>query len=243
MHLEGQKYVLKLNKDEAVHPVSADLPAKSRLFDFHVHNIAARQLIFTPVLRRFLSLIYEEPPLVFQSMVFTRGSEQSMHKDTAFVVVDRPASLMASWIALEDVEEGSGELMYYPGSHTDPVFLFSGEHLSWEPRRDGKGVHRRYTAFLDSQSESKLVRKQTFCARKADILLWHANLAHGGMPVTKPDSTRLSLVSHYCPASATPKYFEFFKPAWKCGEGGAFYSSRRYDLRPDSNNPYPVFMG
>lgn len=243
VYLEGEKYVLKLSKDLIVHPDSPVLPHKSRLYDFHVHSAVARALIFAEPLRRMLALVFAEPPLVFQSMVFTWGSEQSMHKDTAFVVVDRPASLMASWIALEDIDEGSGELMYYPGSHRDPLFLFSDEHMSWEPKRDGKGVHRRFTEFLDRQAAEKQVARKTFCARKGDILLWHANLAHGGMPVTRPESTRKSLVSHYCPASANPRYFTFFQPAYKCQEGDAFYSSRRYDLRPGSNNPLPLFMG
>ncbi|HQQ63355.1 MAG TPA: phytanoyl-CoA dioxygenase family protein [Pseudomonadales bacterium] len=243
IYLEGEKYVLKLSKDLIVHPDSPVLPHKSRLYDFHVHSAIARSLVFAEPLRRMLALVFAEPPLVFQSMVFTWGSEQSMHKDTAFVVVDRPASLLASWIALEDIEEGSGELMYYPGSHRDPLFLFSDTHMSWEPRRDGKGVHRRFTAFLDRQAAEKQVARQTFCARKGDVLLWHANLAHGGMPVTRPESTRKSLVSHYCPASASPRYFTFFEPAYKRQDGDVFYSSRRYDLRPGSHNPFPLFMG
>ena len=32
--------------------------------------------------------------------------------------------LIASWIALEDVQPGSGELMYVPGSHRFEVFIF-----------------------------------------------------------------------------------------------------------------------
>jgi ectoine hydroxylase-related dioxygenase (phytanoyl-CoA dioxygenase family) len=243
IYLDGEKYVLKLSKDLIAHPDSPVLPHKSRLYDFHVHSALARQLIFAEPLRRMLSLIFDEPPLVFQSMVFTWGSEQSMHKDTAFVVVDRPASLAASWIALEDIEPGSGELMYYPGSHRDPLFLFSDRYLSWEPKRDGKGVHRRFTAFLEQQAESRQVLRQTFSARKGDVLLWHANLAHGGMPVLRQNSTRRSLVSHYCPATANPRYFTFFDAAYKCREGETFYSSRRYDLRPGSNNPFPLFMG
>ena len=241
--LEGEKYVLKLGKGAVIHPDSAVLPHKSRLYDFYVHNKTCRNMVFSALLRRMLQLIFQEPPLVFQSMVFTWGSEQSMHKDTAFVVIDRPATLAASWIALEDIEPGSGELMYYPGSHKDPVFLFDGEHMYWEPKRDGKGIHRRYSEFLDSQAVAKNIQVQTFSAKKGDVLLWHANLAHGGMPVTRQSSTRMSLVSHYCPVSCQPRYFNFFKDAYKCPTGEAFYSSRRYDLKLQSNNPYPLFMG
>jgi hypothetical protein len=240
---EGEKYVLKLGKGVVIHPDAPVLPLKSRLYDFYVHNETCRQMIFNLPLLRMLHLVFDEPPLVFQSMVFTWGSEQSMHKDTAFVVIDRPCTLAASWIALEDIEPGTGELMYYPGSHRDPLFLFDGEHMFWEPKRDGKGIHRRYSEFLDWQAAEKSTPVETFCAKKGDALLWHANLAHGGMPVSRTGDTRMSLVSHYCPSSAMPRYFSFFRGAFKCPAGDAFYSSRRYDLRPGSNNPCPVFMG
>ena len=61
------------------------------------------------------------------------GSEQGLHRDTAFVVVDPPMSLVAAWIALEDVAAGSGELTYVPGSHRLPEYLFSGQVQALEP--------------------------------------------------------------------------------------------------------------
>jgi phytanoyl-CoA hydroxylase len=239
---EGEKYVVNLGKGIITHPDGPVLPRKSRLYDLYANNATSRAMVFAPALLRMLQLVFEEPPLVFQSMLFTWGSEQSIHKDTAFVVIDKPCTLAASWIALEDIEPGSGELMYYPGSHRDPLFLFDGEHLFWEPQRDGKGIHRRYSEFLEKQALDKQCALQTFSAKKGDALLWHANLAHGGTPITNPDKTRMSLVSHYCPVSNYPRYFNFFTEAHKCATGEAFYSSSRYDLRPGCNNPLPLRM-
>ena len=34
-------------------------------------------------------------------------------------------------------------------------------------------------------------------AKKGDVLVWHANLLHGGMPVVHPALTRKSMVAHY----------------------------------------------
>jgi hypothetical protein len=36
-----------------------------------------------------------------------------------------------------------------------------------------------------------------FLARKGDVLFWHANLFHGGSPISNPDSSRRALVCHY----------------------------------------------
>jgi len=71
-----------------------------------------------------------------QSIYLEYGSQQSQHQDTAYVVAAKPLSLAACWIALEDIKEGSGELVYYPGSHWFEPFLFSGEFKSWTPKRD-----------------------------------------------------------------------------------------------------------
>ncbi|HEX2582011.1 MAG TPA: phytanoyl-CoA dioxygenase family protein [Dongiaceae bacterium] len=49
-----------------------------------------------------------------------------MHQDTAYVRLNRPMELAASWLALEDIQPGTGELEYYVGSHRIPEFLFEG---------------------------------------------------------------------------------------------------------------------
>jgi phytanoyl-CoA hydroxylase len=243
LYLEGEKYVLKMGKGLVGHPEGPVVPRKGRLYDLYVNNMSVRAMVLAAPIIRILSLIYEQPPLVFQSMLFTWGSEQSIHKDTAFVVIDQPCTLAATWIALEDIQPGSGELMYYPGSHRDPLFLFSEEHLAWVPGRDGKGVHARYSEFLHQQAVQKTADIEYFRARKGDVLIWHPNLAHGGAPITNDNLTRMSLVSHYCPASNNPNYFRFFDRACKQAWGDGFFSSRRYDLRPDVNNPLPVYLG
>jgi hypothetical protein len=59
----------------------------------------------------------------------------------------------------------------------------------------------------------------------------HADLAHGGSPVTDPSLTRQSLVGHFCPQSAPPNYFGY-NPARRTVKhhGRLAYSSEYYDL-------------
>ena len=40
----------------------------------------------------------------------------------------------------------------------------------------------------------------------ADLLIWHADLAHGGAPITKPGRSRRSLVAHFCAEADEPYY-------------------------------------
>jgi hypothetical protein len=50
-----------------------------------------------------------------------------------------------------------------------------------------------------------------FAPRRGDVLIWSADLVHGGSSEMDPDSTRRSLVTHYCPVDREPEYFAFWK--------------------------------
>ena len=105
-------------------PGFRDVPHK--VLDYHAVSSAAREVQFAPAVRRFLGLLFERPPLAFQSLLFRWGSEQDMHQDSAYVVLRSPMELVGCWIALEDVAPGSGELQYYVGSHRIPEYLWLG---------------------------------------------------------------------------------------------------------------------
>jgi len=41
------------------------------------------------------------------------------------------------------------------------------------------------------------IKKNVFTAKKGDVLIWHANLFHGGEPHLNKTKTRKSMVLHY----------------------------------------------
>lgn len=186
-------------------PPAPDLrDASNKMLDLHAHSAAAREAIAAPAVVEFLETIFEARPKAFQSLTFWRGSQQSIHKDTAYVqVADEPMHLAATWIALEDVRPGSGELQYYVGSHRDPDFLFGGEHkwMAGAPRD-----HTRFLASLRLDARRYGHRKERFLAREGDVLVWHADLAHGGARIKRRGRTRRSLVTHYMPEYDDPPY-------------------------------------
>ena len=83
---------------------------EAKILDMHEASDSAQQIIFAPAISRFLNIVFERPALAFQSLGFIRGSQQGVHRDTAFVRVSSSQEFVASWIALEDVVPGSGEL-------------------------------------------------------------------------------------------------------------------------------------
>jgi 2-polyprenyl-3-methyl-5-hydroxy-6-metoxy-1,4-benzoquinol methylase len=168
---------------------------KTKLRDLFAFSALAREATMAPKIMDFLSAIFEDKPKAFQSLYFWKGSEQPIHKDSAYVMVDNePMQLAASWLALEDVHSNTGELEYYIGSHRAPDYLFGGAHkwLEASPHE-----HDSFLASLHKDAQAYGHVRGSFLARKGDVLIWHADLAHGGSPVKHPGITRKSLVTHF----------------------------------------------
>ncbi|NND69578.1 MAG: hypothetical protein HKN19_18445, partial [Halioglobus sp.] len=95
-----------------------------RTVDDYFHSEASRRVLFHRSIVEFLQIVFEAQPVLTQSLNFEMGSEQEVHQDTAFVTMTSPLKFAGVWIALEDVQPGSGELVYFPGSHRWPDYLF-----------------------------------------------------------------------------------------------------------------------
>ena len=171
---------------------------EAKLLDLHMVSEAARQAIFSRKIHRFITLVFERLPVAFQSLTFENGSQQPTHCDIAFVHVDSPREFVASWIALEDIKSGSGELQYYPGSHRLDDVLFENESV-W-----ACGDLSHYSDELNNRAVAAGLELQRFTPNRGDALLWSSGLYHGGSPRTDRSLSRKSLVTHYCPRGRQP---------------------------------------
>jgi phytanoyl-CoA hydroxylase len=184
----------------------------AKVLDLHHFSAAMRRIMFSPVIAEFLKLIFESNAFAAQTLGFWRGSGQEGHQDSAYVPFTLPRNFAATWIALEDVTLGAGELFYYVGSHKFPDFLYGGKHKSIaEAERLGYTVQRQeieaHVASLIKRASETNIDKTVFTAKRGDVLVWHADLVHGGNPVSKA-ITRKSFVTHYCPKELSPLFSE-----------------------------------
>jgi phytanoyl-CoA hydroxylase len=204
---------------------------RARVVDVYAFYESARAALFSEPLGHFLRTVFDDAPLLFQSLTFQRGSQQPMHQDTGFVVVESPLEFAASWIALEDIRPGSGELMYLDGSHRLPEYLFSGQYRHWNVNRDGDEQHAEWHSLIYKNAELAGLEQNTFLPKKGDVLIWSADLAHGGSEVSDPSLTRKSLVGHYCPDRVAPFYFKL-QPDRRGKErfNGSLYASQYYRI-------------
>jgi phytanoyl-CoA hydroxylase len=182
--------------------------ALTKVLDTYMVSRRALRMAFAPKLERVLKIIFGEAPVVHQGLHFQVGSTQAIHQDTAYVVVKPALALAAAWIALEDVKPGGGELIYYRGSHRFGDFIYPGEQRHWNTDVHGHDIHNHHLAWLHREAVENGAPLDYFWPKKGTLLIWHADLAHGGAAIVNSDYTRKSIVFHYCPVSARPAYLD-----------------------------------
>jgi len=154
-----------------------------------------------------LSFILDKTVLPFQTINFIRGSSQRAHSDSIHMTTYPLGYLIAVWIALEDTNSDNGPLFYYPGSHRLPYLLNEDFNEGSNSLRLGRKDYGDYEDRIEATIREKQLEKEIFIAHKGDVLIWHANLIHGGMPILNPGMTRKSMVIHYYAADVI-KYHE-----------------------------------
>lgn len=171
-----------------------------RIHAFHQHSAGADAIRQHPELRRIASLILGHDTHADYSINFHNGSTQALHQDSAVFHLGVPNLICGAWIACEDIVEGSGPLVYHPGSHRRELFSgFDGYPLV-NLRTADPGTAAAYRAHVDAEADE--FEERVFLARKGDVLFWHGMLIHGGQAIRRPDTTRRSYVVHFIPHGA-----------------------------------------
>lgn len=148
-------------------------------------------------LKEILSALLGGNAILFQSINFLTGSEQATHSDSIHMTTYPLGGLLGAWIALEDITEENGPLHYYPGSHKLPYYLNSDYNNEGNALLLGNKSYADYEKMISEKIEEQKLEKVKFLAKKGDLLIWHANLFHGGEPHLNKQMTRKSMVFHY----------------------------------------------
>jgi len=152
-----------------------------------------------PGLLRWLGLLTGREPKPLQTIFAHKGSQQGVHSDSIHMTTYPLGYLTAAWVAFEDISPASGPLVYYPGSHRLP-YVFSHEVGISEAdfRAEGyKPYHAKYEPYVMRLIAEHGLAPHYFHAKKGDVLIWHANLLHGGAARQDLAFSRKSLVCHY----------------------------------------------
>ena len=148
-------------------------------------------------LKELLNGLMGEEVKLFQSINFKTGSEQPTHSDSIHMTTFPLGGLFGVWIALEDIDSDNGPLHYYPGSHKLPYYLNSDYDNEGSFLFLGSKDYTEYEKMIEAKIVEYGMKKTIFTAKAGDVLIWHANLFHGGDPHINKNKTRKSMVLHY----------------------------------------------
>ncbi len=179
--------------DLANHPdMVNNLHHGSRVFNGWQVSRAVRSIALAPRVLRALRQLYGREAKPFQTLNFPIGTEQRVHSDVIHFASDPPTYMCGVWVALEDIDERNGALVYYPGSHKLPVVRM--EDVAPGP---GPEHYQKYEDHIEKLVRQKQLAPARAVIRKGEALIWASNLLHGGGSHIDKNRTRHSQVTHY----------------------------------------------
>jgi ectoine hydroxylase-related dioxygenase (phytanoyl-CoA dioxygenase family) len=162
-----------------------------------------------------LRMLYKREPYPFQTITFNYGSNQPLHSDLIHFDSVPHRWLSAIWVALEDMTDQNGSLIYVPGSHKLPIFDFYDLKIKVPEYGKQFDSYAEYEEFVRQLVEVNELEVKPLICKKGQALLWSANLIHGGDIIRDPNSTRYSQVTHYYYDDCDVYYSPMFSEAWK----------------------------
>lgn len=165
----------------------------SRLCNFHLVSRAARKLLSDPLLNNLFKSIFNDDPVIYSSLFFEKGSQQRIHRDVPFFFTKPRNMFVGVWIALEDIAENTGELIYYPEGHTLNLSKTDRSYLNWD----------NYCASVSDALELSGIRPVKGLVKKGDVIIWHPELPHGGSEIKDKRASRKSIVFHIVAKNST----------------------------------------
>lgn len=161
-----------------------------------------------------LNLLYKKKPVPFQTITFNYGSNQPLHSDTIHFHTMPHRWLCAVWVALEDMDNENGSLVYVPKSHKLPIFDFYDLKIKVPEYGKQFDSYAEYENFISQLVDTQKLKTETLICKPGQALIWAANLIHGGSEILDENRSRYSQVTHYY-FEGCDKYFSpMFSEAW-----------------------------
>ncbi len=167
-----------------------------RVLNPHMSLEPINKLLMDVRMREVVNLLLGVRAIPFQTIIGHKSSEQLQHSDSIHMSTYPQGYLVANWIAFEDIHPDSGPLVYHPGSHKLPYLL--PDDLGMPYDLTYSAYHGTYEPAVQKKISDHSLETKYFTPNKGDVLLWHANLLHGGSKLKNPEHvSRKALVCHF----------------------------------------------
>ena len=204
-------------------------PLPGRVQNVHTLVPAMDRMFHEPRVNRVVSVLLGAKSMPLQTIIGHKATEQKEHSDSIHMTTYPNGYVAATWLAYEDIGPDCGPLVYYPGSHKLPYLL--SEDLGIVAAQDYAGYGTLYEPAIQRLIAENGLKPAYFTAKKGDLLIWHANLLHGGSWRHDYKLSRKALVCHYM-VEGVISYHDLF--------GTLTYLQLGIDLYPKPAQPQPV---
>lgn len=194
-------YYSFINKSDPSKIIYTDNNKHSRLYNLHIESLNVMNLLLSDKLMDLLDTYFNKKTALNSCIYFEEGSQQCIHRDTPYFWSNpNEGEFVGVWFALEDSNINNGKLEYYTHGHKiklDPI-EFSNNYIS-EPTYK---LFEIYGKDIENLCKINNLSKESPDISKGDIIIWHADLPHGGSIINDNSLTRHSLVAHYLPENS-----------------------------------------
>jgi phytanoyl-CoA hydroxylase len=154
---------------------------------------AALGVVTDRTLAGIVGAVLGRPGTVVQTMYFEGNPATEPHQDTHYLDAEDLGTMVAAWIAAEDIAPGAGRFYVCPGSHRAELPL----------NRAGFNVVEHEPAYRaavrDAMASSAVVAP---ALGAGDVLLWSSRTIHGSLPTFEPNRSRRSFTAHFIPGGS-----------------------------------------
>jgi phytanoyl-CoA hydroxylase len=141
-----------------------------------------------------LRSVFGQDPKLTQTMYFEGNSATWAHQDTYYLDSEKIGTMVAAWIALEDIHPGAGRFFVYPHSHRIDLAKNGGDfNIAFH--------HDRYKKLIIGLIERQGLQMRAPALAAGDVLFWKSKTIHGSLATEGTTETRQSLTAHYIPKS------------------------------------------
>ena len=171
--------------------------SSQRLQRMHVKYDSFWDVTTYPKTQQVVDTLMQAPSTVCQVIGFINGTQQAPHQDSIHLSVFPRGYMCGAWLALEDVQADSGELIIYPGSHRwDPVMMCDAGIAKVHG-----GQWSEFAGTVEAKwrqmAEESGVKPLVYRPKRGSLLIWHERLMHGGSRRLNKSLTRKSCVTHH----------------------------------------------
>jgi len=179
-------------------------------------------------LANFINKIIGDKPLIVQSMYFEGNSATWEHQDSYYLDDEETGTMIAGWLALEDIKSDAGRFFVCPKSH---LFDYAEMNLS-------NIITTNHQDYINSVVD--IVKKNNFQIKapkldKGDILLWNALTIHGSLDSQSKFNSRSSITFHVIKSSSKFKVLRNISRKLNFDTRFAFNIFRPKDLNKKRN--------